>query len=283
MIVPQVNAPIFNDRIERKYRLGVKDSDVAGLWRELSSILAPFGMVPAQEVTSVGSVYFDNKDYDLLRYSLDNRLYLVRLRAYELYGRAPEPISEYWVEVKTASDERRSKRRFRLVKSELVNFLAGGEPSQSVFDRNLGDSDPNVLKELYLETQESVITLGLKPFILIVYKRIAFQNQNERLSIDWDVQYYNVSTAVYDFPSWKDPIVPSAGRAGAVILELKYLQGSVPAWFGELQRRYPIHERECLKTLEGMGILFKGQLKQHKQASYFRPKIDAYMTSSQLG
>lgn len=283
MSVSQLSVPVFNDRIEKKFHLGVKDSEVAGLWREIGSILTPYGMVPVQEITSVGSVYFDNKDYDLLRYSLDNRLFLVRLRAYELYGHLPEPISEYWVEVKTANDERRKKRRFRLTKSELLRFLEGDDVTPSVCERNQLDLERSELGELYRETQETVLTLGLTPFILIVYKRIAFQNENERLSIDWDVQYYNVSTEVYEFSSWKDPIVPAAGRGGSVILELKYLQGSVPVWFSELRHRYPIRERECLKTLEGMGILFHGHLKHHRQAHFFLPRIDAYMSNGRLG
>jgi hypothetical protein len=277
-----VDVPVFADRIEHKYQLGVKDTEVARVWREVGSVLAPYGMVPVQEITSVGSVYFDNKDYDLLRYSLDDRLFLVRLRAYELYGRPPEPISGYWVEVKTASQERRSKRRFRLSRGELSGFLTGAAITPAVIEQNSSDHDPDSLRQLYRDTQEAIITMGLKPFVLIVYKRVAFQNQNERLSIDWDVQYYNVSSEVFEFSSWKDPIIPAFGRAGAVILELKYLQGSLPAWFSKLQKLYPIHERECLKTLEAMGILFHGELKQHQQANYFRPRIDAYMAENQL-
>ena len=283
MSVSQVSVPVFNDRIEKKFQLGVRDSEVATVWLELGSMLAPYGMVPVQEITSVGSVYFDNKDYDLLRYSLYNRLFLVRLRAYELYGQTPEPISDYWVEVKTANDERRRKRRFRLTKSELLGFLEGGDITPNVFEHNQLDIQPSELRELYRETQETILTLGLTPFILIVYKRIAFQNENERLSIDWDIQYYNVSTEVYEFSSWKDPIVSAAGRGGSVILELKYLQGSVPVWFSELRRRYPIREKECLKTLEGMGILFHGNLKHHRQANFFLPKIEAYMSNGRLG
>jgi len=38
-----------------------------------------------------------------------------------------------------------------------------------------------------------------------------------------------------------------------------------------------------LKTLEGMGILFHGNLKHHRQANFFLPKIEAYMSNGRLG
>jgi len=274
--------PVFKDRIEKKYQLGVDESHVADLWREMTLFLAPYGLAPVQEITSVGSVYFDNKDYDLLHYSLLGRLMLVRIRAYELYGRPPEPIKEYWVEVKTAQGERRTKRRFRLTKSLLLEFLQGGDAGERVFDYNKDDVSPELIHKLYRETQESIFTMGLNPFILVNYKRIAFQNETERLSIDWDVEYYPVTTAVYDYSSWKDMVEKPVGKADKVILELKYLHGTVPAWFAELRRKYPVREREFLKTLEGMGFVFQGPLKNHQKANSFLPMIDAYMANRRL-
>src|SRR4030095_9324641 len=273
--------PVFKDRIEKKYQLGVDESHVADLWREMTLFLAPYGLTPVQEITSVGSGYFDNKDYDLLHYSLLGRLMLVRIRTYESYGRPPEPIKEYWVEVKTAQGERRTKRRFRLTKNLLLDFLQGVEAGGSVFDYNKADASPDVIRKLYRETQESISTMGLKPFILVNYKRIAFQNETERLSIDWDVEYYPVTTEVYDYRSWKDMVEKPVGKADKVILELKYLEGTVPAWFAELRRKYPVREREFLKTLEGMGFIFQGPLRNHQKANSFLPMIDAYMTNTQ--
>ncbi len=117
-----MNAPAFNDRVEKKFQIGIEEKEVAALWRDLSLVLAPYGLKPVQEITSVGSVYFDNKDCDLLRFSLFGHLMLFRTRVYELYGRFPEPISEYWVEVKTAQGARRKKRRFPLSKAALFGF-----------------------------------------------------------------------------------------------------------------------------------------------------------------
>ena len=276
-----MEGPLYINRIEKKYQIGISADGVAGLWRDLNSFLAPYGLAPVQEITSVGSVYFDNKDYDLLRYSLFGRLKLVRLRTYETYGRPPEPITEYWVEVKTAEDERRKKRRFRLTKSALLEFLEGRDAGESVFDYYKHDAERDVIRDLYRETQETVLTLGLRPILLVVYKRIAFQSKVERLSIDWDVQYYHVTTNVYDYSSWKNLVEKPAGKADKIILELKYSHGSVPDWFSDLQRKYPIWEREYLKPIEGMGSLFQGPLKDHKEANSFLRMIEAYMADSQ--
>ena len=281
MIIPEMKVPVFSDRIEKKYQIEIDEGNVASLWRELGSFLAPYGLAPVQEIVCVGSVYFDNKDYDLLHYSLLGRLMLFRIRAYELFGRPFEPIKEYWVEVKTAQGERRRKRRFRLTKGALVDFLDGKEPQSSVFECNKDDVSQDDLRKLYADTQESIFTMGLKPFILVNYKRIAFQNEAERLSIDWDVEYFPVSTEVYDHCSWKDIAQQSVGKANKVILELKYLHGSIPEWFADLRRKYPIREKEFLKTLEGMGFVFQGPLRDHRKASSFIPLIDAYMAGVQ--
>jgi len=277
----EMKVPAFNNRIERKYQIGISENEVAGFWRDLRSILGPYGLAPVQEITSVGSVYFDNKDCDLLRYSLFGRLMIVRVRTYEMFGRLPKPITEFWVEVKTAVGERRKKRRIRLTKSALLGFLEGGDAGESVFECNELRPGRKVIGGLYRETQETVLTLGLKPILLVLCKRVAFQGKGERLSIDWDVQYHHVSSDIFDNESWKYLVEKRAGRADKVILETKYLEGGVPVWFSELQRRYPIWRREFLKPVEGMGFLFKGPLKQHKEADTFVAMIESCLANSQ--
>jgi hypothetical protein len=278
-----MHVPAFNDRIEIKFHLGIDEKEVAALWSDLRSFLQPYGLQPVQEITSVGSVYFDNKDCDLLRFNLFGHLMLFRTRAYELYGQPPEPISQYWVEVKTAQGARRKKRRFPLDKAALFKFLVGREIDQapSDIDPQMGAAE---FVDLYHQSQETVLTMGLNPLLLVLCKRVAFQGETVRLSIDWDVEYYHATTSIYDSSSWKYLTGPSAGKAGKVILELKYLVGEgVPTWFSGLQQRYPIRQREYLKPVEGMQFLFKGPLRQHKEAQYFLRLINAYMESSLLG
>ena len=279
--VGEMKIPAFNDRIERKYQIGISENEVAGFWRDLRSILGPYGLAPAQEITSVGSVYFDNKDCDLLRYSLFGRLMIVRVRTYEMFGRLPKPITDFWVEVKTAVGERSKKRRIRLTKSALLEFLEGRDAEEAVFEYNENGAGRDVIGDLYRETQETVVTMGLNPILLVLCKRVAFQGKGERLSIDWDIQYHHVSNDIFDNDSWKYLAEKPAGKADKVILETKYVEGDVPVWFGELQRRYPIWRREFLKPVEGMGFLFKGPLKHHKEADTFIRMIESYLANSQ--
>lgn len=273
-----MKGPIYQDRIERNYQVGVSQDGVAGLWRELSEYLPTYGLHPIYEITCVGTVYFDNKDYDLTRYTVLNRdrRMLVRLRTYENYGRSPEPISDYWVEIKIREKEQWRKKRFRLHRADLPSFLQGRDAGQSVLDYDQSGVDPEVVGNLYRETQEIVLTMGLKPIFLLTYKRIAFQNEIERLCLDWDIQYYHVGANVYSYDSWKYPVQEPAGKSDKTILELKYPHGRLPTWIADLERRYPIWETGFLKFVEGMGFLFQGPLKSQREADSFLRLIEAY-------
>ncbi|MBI4525240.1 MAG: VTC domain-containing protein [Deltaproteobacteria bacterium] len=270
--------PIYIDRLERKYLIGIREDEMAGLWRDLKGFLEPHGLAPVQDITLVGSVYFDNKDYDLLRCILLIRRchILVRLRAYESYGQSPEPISEYWIEVKNRNRDHRRKRRFRIKRATLRPFLDGDDVMERVLDDNREEADARAIGNLYAETRETFFTWGLKPCLLVTYKRVAFQNGGERLSVDWDIQYYPVTEDVYSYDTWKYPVEPPAGKAKQIILEFKYPHGTLPEWIEGLQRRYPIWESNYVKPVEGMGFLFEGPLSSHEEAGSFLRMIRAY-------
>lgn len=277
-------APAFNDRIEKKYQIGVNESDIAELWREMGGILHPYGILPVQEITSVGSVYFDNKDFDLLRFSLLGHLMLFRTRAYETFGQSPEAISEYWVEVKTARGARRMKKRFSLTKCEMLRFLEAGTFSNNLVGFTQSKRGARSDLDLYREAKETLETMGLKPVLLVTCKRLAFQGPTDRLSVDWDVTYYSTTPNVYEQPSWKYLVQSPVGKADKVILETKLIGDNVePLWLAELQGRIPIRAREFLKPVEGMGYLLDGPLKHHSEASFFSQRIAEYLAGSLLG
>jgi SPX domain protein involved in polyphosphate accumulation len=277
-----MKGPIYQDRIERNYQFDVSEDRIAALWRELSEFLPRYGLKPIFDVTCVGSVYFDNRDFDLTRYAILNggRHILLRLRAYENYGESPRPISDYCVEVKIREKERWRKKRFSLNRADLPAFLDGKKGGQSVLDSNR-DDDPEVVLKLYLETQETFLTTGLKPMLLMTYRRVAFQNEIERVCLDSDIQYYHVDENFYSYDSWKYPVEEPVGKSRKTILEMKYPQVSRPIWVADLEKRYPIWPTNFSKYVEGMGVLFHGPLKYCKEADYFIPRIDAYMANSE--
>ena len=275
--------PIFIDRVERKYLVGVDEDGMAGFFRDLTSFLKPHGLEPVQEITNVATVYFDNKDYDLLRYILLIRRthILFRLRAYEYYDRPPEPISEYWMEVKIRDADRRRKKRFRLKRSTLQNFLDGQDVMERVAGENQDEADRETIVKLYAEMRETFFTWGLRPALFVNYKRIAFQSGSERLSLDWDIQYYPADDNLYGRDSWKYPVEASAGKAKQIVMELKYPQGTLPGWIANLERDYPVVERNYVKPVDGMGFLFAGPLKDHPEAESFLRMIKAYNAETQ--
>ena len=275
--------PIYIDRVERKYLVGVDEDGIATFFRDLSSFLGPYGLEPVQEITTVGTVYFDNKDYDLLRYILLIRRchILVRLRAYEYFDRPPEPISEYWMEVKNRDANRRRKKRFRIKRSTLRNFLDGQDVVEKIVADNQEEADRETISNLYSEMRETFFTWGLRPALFVTYKRVAFQSGSERLSLDWDIQYYPTNDKVYSYDTWKYPVEAAAGKAKQIVMELKYPQGALPGWIPDLQGKYPIWERNYVKPVEGMGFLFEGPLRDDRQADSFLRMVKAYKAETQ--
>ena len=71
----------FLDRIERNYEVGIGRDGIAALWRDLSDFFLRYGFRSTREITNVGTLYYDNRDYDLMRYTIVNpaRRILVRI------------------------------------------------------------------------------------------------------------------------------------------------------------------------------------------------------------
>jgi SPX domain protein involved in polyphosphate accumulation len=278
-----MTGPNYQDRIERNYQIDVDPDGVGGLWRDLTRYLPRYGLTPIYEITCVGSVYLENKEFDLTRYNLLNggRYLLVRFRAYEKYGESPKPISDYWVEVKKREKDRWTKKRLNLTRTDLPVFFEGREAGVGLLDHQEPGADPDVVRNLYRETQETILTNGLNPVLLLTYRRVAFQNETERVCLDSDIQYYHVGANVFSYDSWKYPIEEPIGRSRKTILEVKYPPGKLPDWIGDFERRYLLIRTNFSKYVEGMGFLFQRPLRDHKEANYFLPRIEAYLASGE--
>ena len=137
--------------------------------------------------------------------------------------------------------------------------------------------DTETIQEFYREIRDAISWLGLKPMLLVTYKRIAFQREKERVSVDWDIEYHHIGPYFYRRPFWTEISKRPLGRENVVRLELKFPPGVSPPWMADLQRRYPIWERKYYsKFKEGMRFLLQGPLKRHKKADFFLEMLEAY-------
>lgn len=269
----------FIEREERKYEVGIRVCDLNTLVHDLSRYAPVHEFTTGQQITYVSSVYFDNKDYDLLRLSLltQHHTFHVRLRTYEYEDSNLEQSECFWMEVNIKKENLRKKKRFMIKRKTLLDVLPGKDVAEMVVDYNDEVADPETIRSLFWETQDTILQMGLKPTLLVTYKRLGFQKENQRLCLDWDIHYYHVGADIYHYPSWKNISRAPTGKVAHIILELKYPQGCFPAWIADLQRRYAIEEKNYSKFVEGMGFLFQGPLRHHREGNSFLQMIEAYL------
>jgi SPX domain protein involved in polyphosphate accumulation len=274
-----MGSPVYMDRIERKYEVGISQNSLPDLWRDVSRYVPLHEFTPGQQITWVNSVYFENKDFDLLRFGLLNiqdNIH-VRVRTYEYDGYPTRPISSYWLEMKIKKEEVRKKKRLRMQGEALGAFLEGKDVGGRILEYNQDGADPENIRSSYREIRNTIFNLGLKPTLLVAYKRVAFQNGSERLCLDWDIHYYHVGHHVHHYPSWKDIAKCLGEKTGKILLELKCSRGPLPAWVGNLKRSYPLSELGYYsKFNEGMSLLFPGHFKHLTESNHFLQMIKAY-------
>lgn len=270
--------PIYLGRAERKFEVGISRDALPALWGDLGRYIPVHEFIPGQQVTYNNTIYFDSEDCFLLRSGLLNRDDHIRIRArkYEFDSTFFTGASDYWMELKVREGDIRRKRRLKLASGDLQRLLAGKEVEESILDYNRPHADLEVCKELYKEIQEIIIEKGLKPLLLVSYKRVAFENQNERLSIDWDIRYCYAGPSVFSQESLKDFSEKPAGYDQAVVLELKYT-GGFPSWMSDLQGRHPIWYRSSFSKLDrGMRALLEGPLKCRGDSKFLLEMMHAH-------
>ena len=274
-----VESLAYIDRLERKYQVGIDQNDLPAFWRDVGRYAPLYEFTPGQQVTWVSSVYFENKEFDLLRLgflSIHGGIH-VRLRTYEYECHPSRPILNYWLEMKTRKDQARKKRRLKMQREALAAFLEGKDIGGRILEDDLDSADPEMARRFYQEIRETILKLDLKPTLLVTYKRVAFQNETERLSIDWDMRFYHIGLHIHRYPSLKDIATTLGEKVDTVVLELKYPQGAFPAWVENLKRSYPIWERRYYsKFKDGMHCLFPQIFKRYAESNCFLQMIRAH-------
>ena len=158
---------VFN-RIEKKYILNKVQ------FEKLKQILLKnmeMDLYHNDEYT-ISSIYLDTDNFDLIRKSLEKPIYKekVRLRSYGV----PELTDKVFLEIKKKYKGNGNKRRIKLELKDAYDFIYGKIKI-----------DTQKAKEL-----EYILKYNnLKPKIYIAYDRLAFQQDNFRITLDYNIRY----------------------------------------------------------------------------------------------
>lgn len=129
-----------------------------------------------------------------------------------------------------------SKQRLCLHPDLLDRFMRGEDVEREVVTYNLAHGDSETICRSYRNIRKLFREKGLKPVLLVAYKRVAFQGRAERLSLDWDIHYCPIAPATPIQDAFAVASENTAGRERAVLLEIKYPDGKFPQWVEQLQR-----------------------------------------------
>jgi len=273
-----MKSPTYIERVERKYELAISEDSLPALRRDISRYVPTHEFTPGQAVTINNTIYFDNDDFHFLRSGLANKSDHTRIRArkYEYDSASFDGLAYYWVELRIKRGEISRKQRLKLEKGDLQKFLEGREIDEAALDYNQSQADSEQCKNLYEEIQNIVLSHSLKPILLVTHNRVAFEQGSVRITLDWDIRYYQAEASISHYENLKDLPDQPCGRETSMILELKY-SGESPSWFSELRQRHPIHSRRFFSKLDsGMKALLQGPFKSHEDSEALLKMIDDY-------
>lgn len=217
------------DRVEKKYILNKEKFEII---KEIIKEHMQYDPYHNKEYT-ISSIYLDTDNFDLIRKSMEKPIYKekVRLRSYGV----PLLDEKVFLEIKKKYKGHGNKRRIALKLNDAYNFIEG----KMVIDSQKGRELEYIIKQN-----------NLKPKIYIAYDRLAFQQDNFRITLD-----YNIRSRV-------DDVRLENGDAGKLlnkdiyILEAKALY-AYPSWFIKLLEQYKIYPNSFSKY----GSIYK-QLKK---------------------
>lgn len=157
---------VFN-RVEKKYILNKEQFD------KIKAILSEKMKKDSfhDDVYTISSIYLDTDNFDLIRKSIDKPIYRekVRLRCYGV----PSLDSKVFLEIKKKYNGFGNKRRISLKLKDAYLFINGNLEVDSQIGREL-----KYVLNFY----------NLKPKVYIVYDRLAFQDGDFRITLDFNIR-----------------------------------------------------------------------------------------------
>ena len=191
----------------------------------LKEALKPYMEIDEYGNSRIISIYYDTKDYRLIRTSVEKPKFKekIRLRKYN--------DDDYFLEIKRKLDKIVYKRRIKTTKEKVDEFFK--------YQGDLGD------EQIARELKEFRNTYGtLIPAFLVIYDRIAYFKKDDdiRLTIDYNLKYRGENVN-FDNIDDSDYIVDE----DTSILEIK-VQGSIPLWLTNILKEGNIYKSSFSKV-----------------------------------
>ena len=219
---------------------------------------------PKTQFTLIDSVYFDSDSADFFKHHFSKleRRYKVRVRRYGPDGvwSKTNPL----LEIKKKENGVTIKERFYINDEIYKRVLDSKEIT--LFDvKSLSEINPDLsvekLKQNIKTLNYLVETYKIHPAVKISYKRLAFEKDNFRVTLDTDVNNQvlsKVSASVNNSiaPEVRDRVeslIDSYSNSDDVIMELKH-QEIIPEWCERMLQELNLSKTSFSKYCWGMGM-----------------------------
>ena len=232
-------SPTVFKRMELKYRL------TGDVFQPLYAALQDYADPDAYGRYTIGSLYYDTPNYDLIRASLEKPVYKEKLRL-RGYG-VPGAGDTVYLELKKKYKGVVYKRRIEMTLAQTRDFFAGKE---------VPHDNPQIENELkyFLKFYE-----GIAPAMYLSYDRLAYcgaEDPSLRLTFDTHILYREEQKEL-DKGIWGKELLP----AGMRVMEIK-IPNAMPLWLSAILDELEIYPASFSKY--GTAYLNEFSEKIHK-------------------
>ena len=217
-------------RHEEKYILTTEK------YNSLKEAISDYIVPDAYPESTVCSIYYDSKNYKLIRNSIDKPAYKekLRLRCYNV----SDPEADVFVEVKKKYKKIVYKRRIVLKAPDAQGFLNGNP--------EIAKSDSQIIKEL----ARFVDFYKPEPKVMVACEREAFVAREDaqlRITFDRDLRWRNYDLD-FKHGSGGEPVVSK----DMVLMEIKAVD-TIPLWLAHILSSFEIYPTSFSKY----GTIYK--------------------------
>lgn len=230
-------------RFEKKYFMTEAQKE------EFLKRTADYMKADAYGMTTIMNIYFDNRDYDLIRSSIEAPVYKEKLRL-RSYG-IPAKEDKVFTEIKKKYDGIVYKRRAVMNLSEAEGFL---------YHRIKPSEDSQIIREI----EYFLKFYNPEPKLFIAYDRTAYVGNEDpsfRATIDKDIRYRENDLYLEDGDSGKRVF-----EDRRYLLEIK-VPGAFPLWMASILNDlqiYPVSFSKYGAIYKNIGRdIFKARMKEN--------------------